>query len=64
MTPKEAIEKLQDLKRYAYEPETEKAHKALDLGSEALKAIQLWRQNALYGLPRRLSGETEETGND
>lgn len=60
MTPDEAIEKLRDLKRYSYQPETEKAEKALELGIEAL-IVHKWRRQQFskeYYPP--LPGETED----
>jgi len=34
--------------------------KALELGIEALKAIELWRKEAVLGQPTHLPGETKE----
>ena len=42
---------------YENDPE---ALAALKLGIEALKAIELWRQEAVLGQPTHLPGETKE----
>jgi len=57
-----AIQKLQDLKRYAYEPETQQAIDALQLGIEGLKRELEWRERypgmAIQPLPR-VKGSTK-----
>ena len=60
MTIDEAIQQLHKLKRYAYEPETEKAITALQLGIEALIRIQKSRGDASRYYIGYLPGETKE----
>ena len=60
MTIDKAIKKLEDLERYAYEPETQKAHEALQLGIEALERIKSMRHDNITDAIFYLPGETED----
>jgi len=60
MTLDEAINKLEDLKRYAYEPQTQLAYNSLQLGIEALKREKFVRKHLKSSSIELLPGETED----
>ncbi|GAI19632.1 unnamed protein product [marine sediment metagenome] len=60
MKLQKAIDKLQDLTRYGYPPETDEAIDALKLGQEALKRVREYRPDMGGNDSELLPGETKD----